>query len=80
MALLYFIRYNGAMRKNAACEVAILAEGIMGDAMQYLFEYNDTLNSPYEAFLFNTSTMGFSVRPHWHYFMEIVYMREGTDL
>lgn len=78
MALLYFIRYNVAMRKNAACAVAILAEGIMGDAMQYLFEYNDTLNSPYEAFLFNTSTMGFSVRPHWHYFMEIVYMREGT--
>ena len=33
MALLYFIRYNGAMRKNAACEVVILAEGIMGDAM-----------------------------------------------
>lgn len=46
--------------------------------MQYLFEYNDTLNSPYEAFLFNTSVVKFPVRPHWHYFMEIIYMREGT--
>ena len=48
--------------------------------MQYLFEYGDTLNSPYEAFLYDTSTMGFPIRPHWHYFMEIIYMKEGTGL
>lgn len=46
--------------------------------MQYLFEYSDTLNSSYEAFLYDTSTMGFPIRPHWHYFMEIIYMKEGT--
>ncbi|MGN0377349.1 MAG: AraC family transcriptional regulator [Suilimivivens sp.] len=48
--------------------------------MQYLFEYSDTLNSPYEAFLYDTSTMNFPIRPHWHYFMEIIYMKEGTGL
>jgi AraC-like DNA-binding protein len=48
--------------------------------MQYLFEYNDTLNSPYEAFLYDTASMGFPIRPHWHYFMEIIYMKEGTGL
>lgn len=48
--------------------------------MQYLFEYSDTLNSPYEAFLYDTSYMGFPIRPHWHYFMEMIYMKEGTGL
>ena len=48
--------------------------------MQYLFEYCDTLESPYEAFLYDTSNMAFPIRPHWHYFMEIVYMLEGTGL
>ena len=48
--------------------------------MQYLFEYTDTLNSPYEAFEFDSSIMVFPVRPHWHYFMEIIYMKSGTGL
>ncbi len=48
--------------------------------MQYLFEYCDTLDSPYEAFLYDTTAMPFPIRPHWHYFMEIIYMLEGTGL
>ena len=48
--------------------------------MQYLFEYCDTLDCPYEAFLYDTAAMPFPVRPHWHYFMEIIYMLEGTGL
>ncbi len=48
--------------------------------MQHLFEYSDTLNSPYETFLFDTTVTPFPVRPHWHYFMEIIYMYEGTGL
>ncbi len=48
--------------------------------MQYLLERSDTLNSPYEAFLYDTSTMGFPIRPHWHYFMEIIYMVEGSGM
>lgn len=46
--------------------------------MSNLFEYSDTLNSPYEAFLYDTTRMGFPVGPHWHYFMEIIYMIEGA--
>lgn len=45
--------------------------------MQYLFEYNDRLSSPYEAFLMDSTTEYFPVRPHWHYFTEIIYMLEG---
>ena len=48
--------------------------------MQYLFEYCDTLNFPYEAFRYDTSTMPFPIRPHCHYFMAILYMLEGTAL
>lgn len=48
--------------------------------MQYMFECSDTLDCPYEAFLYDTAVMTFPVRPHWHYFMEIIYMLEGTGL
>lgn len=48
--------------------------------MQYLFEYSDTLLSPYEAFLYDTSFMPFPIRAHWHYFMEMIYMVDGTGL
>ncbi len=43
--------------------------------MSRLFEYIDTLNSPYEAF--TQTSEGFPVRPHWHYYMEIIIMIEG---
>lgn len=45
--------------------------------MQYLFEKSDGLNAPVEAFYFDTRKDTFPVRPHWHYFMEIIYMLEG---
>lgn len=48
--------------------------------MQYLFEYSDTLNSPYEAFFYDSGKQGFPIRPHWHYFMELVYTLEGRTL
>lgn len=48
--------------------------------MQYLFEYSDTLNSPYEAFLYDTRVQGFPIRPHWHYFMEFMYLKQGEGL
>lgn len=46
--------------------------------MQYLFESSDSLNAPYEGFLFDTRIHGFPIRPHWHYFMEILYILEGS--
>lgn len=47
--------------------------------MNYLYENADILNSPYEAFLFDTTQGVFPIRPHWHYFVEIIYMIEGTS-
>ncbi len=48
--------------------------------MYNLFEPGDLLNSPYEAFLFDTAKHNFPVRSHWHHYMEIVLMVEGTAL
>ena len=45
--------------------------------MHYLFEHGDLLNSPYEAFLFDTAIHNFPVRQHWHYYMEMIYVTEG---
>lgn len=53
----------------------------MGETgMQYLLEHSDTLTSPYEAFSYDAATMNHPIRPHFHYFMEIIYMVEGTGL
>ena len=46
--------------------------------MHYLFEESDYLNTPVECFFFDTTAQDFPVRPHWHYFVEIIYMLEGT--
>ena len=48
--------------------------------MNSLFEYSDRLNAPYECFICDTNVCGFPIRPHWHYFMEIIYMMEGTAM
>ncbi|BCN30090.1 helix-turn-helix domain-containing protein [Anaeromicropila herbilytica] len=48
--------------------------------MNYLFEQSNILNSPYEAFISDTRTDCFPIKAHWHYFMEIIYMLEGTAL
>ena len=45
--------------------------------MNSLFEYTDTLNAPYEAFLFDANKNVFPVRSHWHYFVEALYVIEG---
>lgn len=48
--------------------------------MQYLQEQSDAINSPYEAFTFDASKEDFPVRPHWHYYLEIILMKEGTAM
>lgn len=45
--------------------------------MNYLYEESNILNSPYEAFLFDTAKEKFPILAHWHYFMEIIYILEG---
>lgn len=45
--------------------------------MHYLFEEGDFLNRPFECFYFDTKSESFPVKPHWHNYMEIIYMLEG---
>ena len=42
--------------------------------MDELFEYSDILNAPFQAFAGDWMV----VKPHWHYFTEMVYLVEGT--
>lgn len=42
--------------------------------MNDLFEYSDSLNAPFQAFSGDWKT----VKSHWHYFTEIVYLVSGT--
>ena len=46
--------------------------------MKYLYEYSDILNSPYEAFLYDTAVTEFPVRPHWHHYVELLYIIDGS--
>lgn len=45
--------------------------------MNNLFEKSDALNNPIECFYYNASDMDFPIKPHWHYFMELIYVIEG---
>ena len=48
--------------------------------MKSLFEYTDKLNKPYECFFLDMKKEWLPVQPHWHYFMEILYVTRGTAL
>mgnify|MGYP004513173817 FL=1 len=48
--------------------------------MQYLYEYSDTMNTPYEAFLYSSDKNSMPVHPHWHYYAETIYILEGHAL
>lgn len=48
------------------------------EIMHYLFEKQDSLNDPIECFIFDASKEVFPVRPHWHYFAEIIFMLRGS--
>lgn len=46
--------------------------------MDGLFEYNDILQSPYEAFIETDTKHPWPIKPHWHYYTEIIYVTEGS--
>ncbi len=46
--------------------------------MKGLFEYNDRLNAPIEAFRCDRESMSLPVEAHWHYYMELIYMVSGS--
>ena len=45
--------------------------------MSQLFEYIDSLTSPYEAFWVDSRNINDPTRPHWHYYIEVIYVEIG---
>lgn len=45
--------------------------------MHFLFEESDVLRTPVECFYFDANCESFPVKPHWHYFAEMIYIIEG---
>ena len=41
--------------------------------MEELFEYSDSLNAPFQAFQGD-----WKIKPHWHYFTEMIYLVDGV--
>ena len=48
--------------------------------MPQVFEYSDRWNSPVEAFYCSPERMQLPVGAHWHYFVEMLYVMEGSVL
>lgn len=46
--------------------------------MHILREDSDLINTPIECFYFDSEKDLFPVKQHWHYYMEIIYMINGT--
>ena len=46
--------------------------------MAEVFEYSDRLNSPVEAFYCTPENSRLPVGAHWHYFVEMLYLLEGS--
>lgn len=46
--------------------------------MHILLEDSDLVNTPVECFSFDSQKESFPVKPHWHYYMEILYITKGT--
>ena len=45
--------------------------------MKKLFEPIDTLNTPYDAFWADSRNVNDPPRPHWHYYIELIYVETG---
>lgn len=45
--------------------------------MNSFYEQGDLINRPFECFYFDSREKPFPVRPHFHYYMEIILMLEG---
>ena len=50
----------------------------MTNKKNFTFQDNDRLNSPLEIFLHTETPSRGSVGPHWHYYLEILYVLRGT--
>lgn len=45
-----------------------------------LFEYIDVLNTPYHIYLETVSDTPLFVKPHWHYYAEMLYLTRGSAI
>lgn len=45
--------------------------------MDAFFEYSDRLQAPLEAFSHVTTESNFPILPHWHYFIEVIFINSG---
>lgn len=43
-----------------------------------LFEYIDSLNTPYDIYYFDTARFTLPISAHWHHYIEILYIMDGT--
>lgn len=46
--------------------------------MAILLEESDLIKTPIECFSFDSTKESFPVKPHWHYYMELLYISKGT--
>ncbi len=46
--------------------------------MNHLYEYIDPIASPYEAFRFDSLKTPLPIPAHWHYYVELIYILEGS--
>ena len=47
--------------------------------MNNLYEYIDPIASPYEAFLFDSTRDLLPIPAHWHYYVELLYVRQRRN-
>lgn len=62
---------------NAAIIEHNLDERFYITGMNNLYEYIDPIASPYEAFLFDSTRDLLPIPAHWHYYVELLYVRKG---
>lgn len=46
--------------------------------MNGLYEESDLVNHPFQCFYYDSEKKPFPVAPHWHYYMEMVYVLKGS--
>lgn len=46
--------------------------------MKHLYEEENLLNEPFQCFYFDSEVDTIPITPHWHYYMEIIFVKNGV--
>lgn len=46
--------------------------------MKQLYEESDLLHNPFQCFYYSSECKEFPVAPHWHYYLELIYVKDGS--